>query len=66
MNAHENTDAGSSASAPGPVCPQCEADSLVAQRCKRICRCCGYVESCEDLFLPTYYANRVERTSTSR
>ncbi len=33
-------------------CPQCERPALVARHCKTICPACGYVESCEDNFLP--------------
>ena len=35
------------------VCPQCEQASLVARHCKLICERCGYVESCEDNFVPS-------------
>lgn len=34
------------------VCPMCESGSLVTRHCKRVCERCGYVESCEDNFLP--------------
>jgi hypothetical protein len=30
----------------------CEAGCLVARQCKLICESCGYVESCEDNFVP--------------
>lgn len=33
-------------------CPACESAALVARHCKRLCPVCGYVESCEDNFLP--------------
>jgi len=36
----------------GVMCPMCEAGDLVARHCKSICERCGYVESCEDNFLP--------------
>ena len=34
------------------LCPLCEAGLLVARQCKLICESCGYVESCEDSFVP--------------
>ncbi|MDO8628948.1 MAG: hypothetical protein Q7R41_00500 [Phycisphaerales bacterium] len=34
------------------LCPLCEAGCLVARQCKLICESCGYVESCEDNFVP--------------
>ncbi len=34
------------------TCPRCGRAELVARHCKRICEQCGYVESCEDNFLP--------------
>ena len=34
------------------LCPMCEAGCLVARQCKLICESCGYVESCEDTFVP--------------
>jgi hypothetical protein len=34
------------------LCPVCEAAGLVGRHCKRLCPGCGYVESCEDNFLP--------------
>lgn len=34
------------------LCPVCEAAVLVARHCKTLCEHCGYVESCEDNFLP--------------
>lgn len=34
------------------LCPQCERVSLRAMHCKLVCDGCGYVESCEDNFLP--------------
>lgn len=33
-------------------CPMCERASLVRRHCKTLCESCGYVESCEDNFLP--------------
>ena len=33
-------------------CPQCESSTLVDRLCKRLCERCGYVESCEDNFVP--------------
>ncbi len=35
------------------LCPQCETGFLIARQCKCVCETCGYVESCEDNFLPT-------------
>ena len=35
------------------ACPQCEQGSLVARHCKLVCERCGYVESCEDNFVPS-------------
>ena len=35
------------------LCPQCAAGYLMYRNCKSICERCGYVESCEDNFLPT-------------
>ncbi len=35
------------------VCPMCGLSSLTDRHCKRLCLRCGYVESCEDNFLPT-------------
>jgi hypothetical protein len=47
------TSGGASAVLPsGLVCPQCERASLVSRHCKTLCETCGYVESCEDNFLP--------------
>lgn len=37
---------------PGLRCPQCETGFLVDRHCKRLCEQCGYVESCEDNFVP--------------
>jgi ribosomal protein S27AE len=34
------------------LCPMCQSAALVARHCKKICERCGYVESCEDNFLP--------------
>ena len=33
-------------------CPQCESGYLFLQHCKAVCENCGYVESCEDNFVP--------------
>ncbi len=33
-------------------CPMCESGILVARHCKSLCERCGYVESCEDNFVP--------------
>lgn len=37
----------------GLTCPVCESARLVQRHCKTLCERCGYVESCEDNFLPT-------------
>ena len=34
------------------TCPICEAASLQRRHCKSVCERCGYVESCEDNFVP--------------
>lgn len=34
------------------LCPQCESTFLTNRQCKSICESCGYVESCEDNFVP--------------
>lgn len=34
------------------LCPMCETATLVGRHCKTLCERCGYVESCEDNFLP--------------
>ena len=34
------------------LCPMCQSAALVARHCKKLCELCGYVESCEDNFLP--------------
>ena len=34
------------------LCPLCRSALLVARHCKKLCEACGYVESCEDNFLP--------------
>lgn len=41
------------------VCPCCDHGKLIARHCKRLCENCGYVESCEDNFLPNQ-ANPVD------
>jgi len=41
------------------ACPMCESAELVVRHCKAICESCGYVESCEDNFVPTG-ANPIE------
>jgi len=33
-------------------CPCCDRGVLIGRHCKRLCENCGYVESCEDNFLP--------------
>jgi len=34
------------------LCPLCEATALHRRQCKSVCGACGYVESCEDNFVP--------------
>ena len=34
------------------LCPLCETSYLTLRHCKIVCEQCGYVESCEDNFLP--------------
>jgi hypothetical protein len=34
------------------LCPRCERGYLILRQCKLLCERCGYVESCEDSFLP--------------
>ncbi len=34
------------------LCPLCQLGQLESRSCKRICELCGYVESCEDIFMP--------------
>lgn len=36
----------------GPDCPLCESAHLTGRHCKFLCPNCGYVESCEDNFVP--------------
>jgi ribosomal protein S27AE len=35
------------------LCPQCETGFLALRQCQLVCDRCGYVESCEDNFVPT-------------
>lgn len=41
-----------STTSPCLLCPQCENGTLRNRPCERFCERCGYVESCEDNFLP--------------
>lgn len=34
------------------TCPMCETATLRRRHCKSVCEHCGYVESCEDNFVP--------------
>ena len=34
------------------TCPMCEYLTLERRLCKSVCAQCGYVESCEDNFIP--------------
>lgn len=37
----------------GPLlCPMCETTDLIRRQCQTLCLSCGYVESCEDNFVP--------------
>ncbi len=36
------------------LCPLCETGRLIARHCKLVCDSCGYVESCEDNFIPNF------------
>jgi hypothetical protein len=45
-------------------CPQCESGDLVIRQCRAVCDNCGYVESCEDNFVPNQ-ANPKERLAAS-
>ena len=38
--------------APAVRCPRCESAILIVRHCKALCERCGYVESCEDNFVP--------------
>ncbi|MCO6436967.1 MAG: hypothetical protein J5J06_07760 [Phycisphaerae bacterium] len=46
----EHAEAGPSHRA--QLCPLCERRLLRAAHCKLVCDGCGYVESCEDNFVP--------------
>lgn len=35
------------------ICPLCRMGYLIVRHCKSVCEQCGYVESCEDNFVPT-------------
>lgn len=49
----ESARAGDPARSREPViCPACERAALLPRHCKSICEACGYVESCEDNFVP--------------
>lgn len=43
------------------TCPRCLRGSLEGRHCKRLCSACGYVESCEDNFLPQEETPQRER-----
>ncbi len=45
------------------LCPQCETGFLTARHCKRVCDGCGYVESCEDNFVPNRATPPAEPTT---
>ena len=50
----EHADRDQPGGQPGRLCPMCEGGRLIARQCKLICESCGYVESCEDNFVPNY------------
>ena len=41
------------ANEPELACPACGCGVLIRQLCKSLCERCGYVESCEDIFVST-------------
>jgi len=45
----------------GLLCPRCESAHLIVRHCKTLCPQCGYVESCEDNFIPTQATPASER-----
>ena len=45
------------------LCPRCESEQLIRRHCKTLCPRCGYVESCEDNFIPTQATPASERVS---
>jgi len=47
---HQNSDV--SRDSKKILCPQCESTHLIHRLCKSLCPTCGYVESCEDNFIP--------------
>jgi len=49
---------------PPLMCPRCQRGTLNDRQCKRWCNACGYVESCEDNFLPLEATPQCERIST--
>lgn len=60
----EQADRNLVAHQPGRLCPMCEGGLLIARQCKLFCESCGYVESCEDNFVPNY-SNPYEATPNS-
>lgn len=48
---------------PTLMCPRCQRGTLSDLQCKRWCGICGYVESCEDNFLPLEATPRGEYTT---
>jgi len=45
------------------LCPQCGVAHLSTRQCKRVCEQCGYVESCEDNFVPNLANPRENHTA---
>lgn len=52
MNNLPSQDSDQSTDSSKLLCPQCESNRLIHRHCKTFCPTCGYVESCEDIFLP--------------
>ena len=46
-------------------CPVCGRGILTRRHCKTLCEQCGYVESCEDNFIPTQAAPAESSTEPS-
>ena len=53
VTSRNRREADSATSAEKLTCPQCERAYLITRHCRRFCEQCGYVESCEDSFVPT-------------
>ncbi len=57
----QNASVAAGSSSQPLLCPQCEREYLTTRRCRTVCEECGYVESCEDNFLPTRATPKRER-----